>query len=782
MFLYLANFLFMMKRIPFQRAKMCLLLMMSFLMAFTVSAQKLGGISSGNISQLSNQEILMMWQQAQKSGGSENDAIKQLIRSGGLSSKDVNNFKKRLLQAQSSSKTKLKDQVSDTASFMNDSSWVQSIPQLRKPSPYYGFDFFSNPDITFETNLNINPPKTYRLGPGDAITVTLTGVNETSVSDKITRDGSFQVPHGDLINLSGLTMEQAQEKIKAKMKLAYPALATGQTKLFITLDNARNINVYIIGEAARPGKYTVSALSGFFNVLYLSEGPSQQGSLRKIELIRNNKPIATVDFYSFLQKGIFNNELKLEDQDIIRIPVYTKRVNLTGEVKRPFIYELLEKETLADLMDYAGGFEGNAYKESVKIIQVGGKERTIRDINIIDFPNFIPQNADSVYIDHVLATYTNRVVITGAVHRPGAYELTKGLTLSNLIRNADGLREDAFTSLGSINRRKADDAEREFISFDLKKINDKTNSDPILVKNDSVYVPSRDSIRDFPSITVVGNVRAPGVFEFRKGMSIEDAILLAGGFTNDAANHKVEVTRLEKNRADTLANQLSNTVRLDVDSNLANSGSKTLLQPLDYINVPRLLNYRVLGNVQIKGEVLYAGDYTLERRDETVKELIQRAGGLSPYASLSNTQVFRNGIRVATTIFADKNNSERFLLLPGDSIYIPRDVPFVEVKGAVFNPQILRFESRSFISYISDAGGTTDKGNLKKAYIQYSNGINKKIKHFLFVRTYPKVLPGSKIFVPEKTDADKKTISILEISAFASSLGALAAIISVLKL
>ena len=770
-----------MKNNFYRYAKKSLLLMISCVFAFTVIAQKSGGISSGSISQLSNQEILMMWQQAQKGGGSENDAIKQLIRSGGLSPSDVNSFKKKLLQAQSSSKTKGKDQIIDTASFMNDSSWVKGIPQLRKPSPYYGFDFFSNPDVTFEPNLNINPPKNYLLGPGDGITVTLTGLNEVSVSDKLTRDGSFQVPHGDMINLSGLTLEQAKEKIKNKMKQAYPALVAGQTKLFLTLDNARNISVYIIGEAVRPGKYTISALSGFFNVLYLSEGPSAQGSLRKLELIRNNKLIATLDFYSFLQKGIFDNQIKLEDQDIIRIPVYTKRVNLTGEVKRPFIYELLEKETLGDLMEYAGGFDGNAYKESAKIVQVGSKEKKIRDVNIIDFPNFIPQNADSVYIDHVLATYTNRVVITGAVFRPGPYELTEGLTLSKLIKNADGLREDAFTSLGSIKRRKSDDAEREFISFDLKKINSKTSPDLLLVKNDSVYVPSRDSIRDFPSITVVGNVRAPGMFEFRKGMSIEDAILMAGGFTIDAANHKVEITRLEKNKADTLANQLSNTIKLDVDSTLANSSSKILLQPLDYINVPRLLNYRVLGNVQIKGEVLYSGDYTLERRDETVKGLIERAGGITPYASIANTQVFRNGTRVATTIFADKNNSEKFLLLPGDSIYIPRDVPFVEVKGAVFNPQILRFESPSFTSYISDAGGPTDKGNLKKAYIQYSNGINKKIKRFLFFRTYPKVLPGSKIFVPEKTDNDRRTFSVLEISTMASAIGALAAIISVLK-
>ncbi|MEO7531793.1 MAG: SLBB domain-containing protein, partial [Sediminibacterium sp.] len=736
--------------------------------------------STTSVSQLSNPEILAMWQKAQKGGGTDNDAIKQLLRSG-MSPNEVNAFKKKLLQAQSSSKTKVSGMISDTATFLHDSSWVLSVPQLRKPSPYYGFDFFSNPSITFEPNLNINPPKTYILGPGDAITVTLTGVNETTVSDKIGRDGSFQVPHGDLINLGGLTLDEAQQKIKAKMKMAYPALTSGQTKLFITLDNARNISIHIIGEAVKPGTYTVSALSGFFNVLYLSEGPSPQGSLRKLELIRNNKLVETIDFYSFLQKGIFNKDLKLQDQDIIRIPVYTKRVALDGEIKRPFIYELLEKETLADLIDYAGGFEGNAYRESAKIVQVGGRERKIRDVNIIDFPNFIPLNADSVHIDRVLATYANRVLIGGAVQRPGAYELTEGLTLSKLIKNADGLREDAFTTLGYIKRRKADDAEREMLSFDLKTIKTGASSDPKLIKDDSVYIPSRDSIRDVPTITVGGNVRAPGIFEFRNGMSIEDAILMAGGFTNDAANHKVEISRLEKNKADTLVNQLINTFKLEVDSTLSNPGSKTLLQPLDFIFVPRLLNYRTLGNVQIRGEVLYAGDYTLERRDETIQELIGRAGGVSPYASITNTQVYRSGIRVATTIVSDKAISERFPLLPGDSIYIPRYEPFVEVKGAVFNPQMLRYESSNFLSYISEVGGVTDKGNLKKSYIQYSNGINRKIGHFLFFRNYPKVLPGSKIIVPEKTDVAKKALSVFEISALASVLTALVSMFAILK-
>jgi protein involved in polysaccharide export with SLBB domain len=772
----------MMERVAFRLVGKCLVCLMICLFTGTVWAQRSQTGTGMNPSQMSNQQILMMWQQAQKGGRSQNDAIQQLIRSG-MSPAEVNNFKKRLIQAQGSStmKTSSSGRIVDSSAFMNDSSWVQGVPQMRKPSPYYGFDFFSNPDINFEADLNINPPKTYVLGPGDELTVSLTGLNETSISDKITRDGNFKIPYAGIVNLSGLTMEQAEQKIKAKMKTAYPALSTGRTQLYITIDNSRSISVYVIGESERPGKYTVSALSGFFNVLYLSQGPSQQGSLRKIELIRNNKLIETIDFYSFLQKGYLNKELRLENQDIIRFPVYNKRVILSGEVKRPAIYELLERETLADLLNYAGGFEGNAYTETAKVVQVGDKEKKVRDINITDFPNFIPKNADSVYIGRILSTYLNQVTLTGAVKRPGSYEITEGMTLSKLISNADGLREDAFTTLGYIKRRRSGNAEREMISFNLQDLKAGTTSDIRVVKDDSVFIQSRDSINDIPSITVAGNVRAPGIFEYRKGMSVEDVIMMAGGFTIDAANHKVEISRLEKNRADTLANRLSNTLIVDVDSNLYSARNKTPLEPLDYVFVPRLLNYRILGNVQIGGEVLNPGSYTLERRDETVQQMIARAGGITPYSSIANTQIYRNGIRVGTTVFSDLDNAPKLLLLPGDSIFIPRNISLVEVKGAVFNPQMLEYNSSDFLSYISNAGGTTDRGNLKKAYVQYANGINKKIGHFLFFRSYPKVLPGSKIIVPEKTEGEKKGLSMLEITALTGMLSALVSMIAVLK-
>ncbi len=758
-------------------------LVVLFLLLGSTAQAQISSSGTGKVSQLSDDQIQQYWLQAQKSGLSESDAVKQLAKRG-YDPSEIANFKKRLVKLQGSSKNGATQSfVKDTAAFLHDSSWIAEVPLIKKRSKYYGFDFFNNPVMSFEPNLNVSPPKNYIMGAGDVLTITVTGVNETNFSDRVSKDGNFNIPHAGIVNMNGQTLEQATQSIKAKMKLAYPAIATGKTQVLVTIDRIRTINITIIGEAEKPGKYTVSGMADFFNVLYLSGGPSQNGSLRKIELIRNNKVIETIDFYTFLQKGIFDKDLSLQDQDVIRFPVYIKRVSLTGEIKRPSIYELLEKETLADLIQYGGGFGDTAFKESIKVIQVGDRERKFRDVSAADYSYFIPRNADSVFIDKVLPRFSNRINITGAVQRPGNYELTDGLTLATLIKNAAGLREDAFTSRGYIKRTKTEDGSREQLTFDAKKILSGAAMDIPLMREDSVFIMAKDSLMDQLFITVDGNVRSPGTFQYRKGITLEDAIAMAGGFTNDAATHKVEVSRLEKNKSDTLANKLLDVITVDVDSSLQNTGSKHLLEPLDGIFVPRLLNYRNLGSIRLRGEVLYTGDYSLERRDESIQELIKRAGGITPYASMKDAQIYRNNLRIATTIFANgTKESEKLLLLPGDSIFIPRNEPFVEVKGAVFNQQILRYESTRFLSYISDAGGVTDKGNLRKAYIQYSNGINRKIHHFLFFRNYPKVLPGSKIIVPEKTETDyKKGLSIIEISAISGFLTVLLSAVSLFK-
>ena len=755
-------------------------------LSFTGSAQVSSGTASGsqmNINQLSDQQIIQIWQQTQKQGMSESDAINALMKKG-LAPNDVNTFKKRLVQVQTGPKSKytLQNAIRDTAEFMRDSSWIIAIPQAKKQSKYYGFDFFANPNPSFEPNLRISTPQNYVLGPDDELTITLTGLNERTIAAQVDPQGNMQIPYAGIVALNGLTIEQATQRLKLKLKSVYPAIASGKTLVQVTLTNVKSIRVAVIGEASRPGNYEISSLASFFNVLYLSGGPTQNGSLRKIELIRNNKVKETIDFYAFLQKGLLDLTLHLEDQDIIRFPIYSKRAAISGAVKNPAIYELTEKETLQDLIKYAGGLGDSASHNPARVTQIGDKERMIKDIAVNDFNNYLPHNADSIFIDKIAASITNKVFITGAVYQPGSYEQIKGLSLSALIQSAGGILNNTTITKGIIKRIK-NASEKELIAFNVADIISHNSSDIPVMLNDSVFIIAKDNLQDDQMVTVSGFVRKPGNFVFHQGMTIEDLIVLAGGFSFNADNKKVQVSRLQKNKSDTLANQLLNVFTFSVDSSLKSNNS-IALEPFDYIQVPELLNYRVLGTVKVRGEVLYPGDYRLEKRNETIKGLLKSIGGISPYAKITDIQLYRNNLRVATNLMTEGENSEHpFLLQADDSLFVPKNLPLVEVRGAVFDPEILSYEEgTSMREYIIKAGGTTDKAYTKKAYVKYSNGINKKTKHFLFFKSYPTILPGCTIVVPEKTAADSRGLTIGEVSAAAGILTSLVTLAIALKL
>ena len=466
-----------------------------------------------------------MWQRTQKAGMSENEAIEELVKRG-MSASEVNQFKQRLIKVQSSNKSAFSSQnsIRDTSTFLRDSSWVLAVPQVKRLSPYFGFEFFSNPNISFEPNFIMAPPKNYLVGPGDELTVTVTGANETDFTTAISKEGNYVLPYAGVVNLNGLTLEQATQKIKQKLKIAYPLISAGKTQVMVTVDNVKSMQIHVIGEAEKPGTYTLSSIANVFNVLYASGGPSANGSLRMIELIRNNKVIAQIDFYEFLLKGTLSKSLQLEHQDIIRFPVYQKRVSVNGQIKRPAVYELLEKETLQDLITMAGGLGDTAYRDAVKLVQLSNKERVLRDVSATDFAYFIPRNADSIYIEKVPAIYNNRIILAGAVNRPGNYELTKDLSLVKLIQKANGILEKAYTNRAAIFRRNPMSYDQSIISFEVSDVLSGKASDILLAKDDSIHIYAKDQMEEKSTITVGGNVRNPGIFSFKKGISVEDAI------------------------------------------------------------------------------------------------------------------------------------------------------------------------------------------------------------------------------------------------------------------
>ena len=753
--------------------------MVAILFVGSLGAQDLKNLK---INQLSDQQMMQVWQQFSAKGMTESEVMKMMVKKG-LGPNEVGMFKKRLVGIQAAQKSKFgtsaatKNFIKDTSMFLQDSSWVNEVPFIRTNDKYYGYSFFSNPNTEFQPNLNIATPKNYILGPGDELNITLSGLNETDFDAKLSRDGSIKVEYVGLISLTGLTIEQAKQRIFARMAKSYPALTMGKTKLNLSLSNGRSIRVTVIGEVERPGGYQVSALATVFNVVYITGGPTLNGTLRNIQVIRNNKMVATIDLYPFLQKGLLPADIRLEDQDVLVFTPTVKRVEFGGMVKRPMIYELLPNENLVQALAYAGGFSDSAFTDRLKIVQLNGREKLYKDVETSSFMNYIPMQSDSIFAEKMEPLFENKVTITGAVYRPGEYGYTPQLSLKNLLKKADGLRADAFLTRAII-KRVGVNREKTIVSVDLNTLN---TTDIALSSEDSIHVFAKDDLIEQQYVTIDGNVRNPGKILFRKGMQIQDLIALAGGFMNDAAYHRVELSRLEKNRTDAMSNQMVDLMKLELDAALTNKDASITLEPQDYIYVPRLLNYKFIGDVKVRGEVLFPGNFALERRDENIQDIIKRAGGLTQYGSLKDLQVFRNGTRIGVNLEQNAAKDMALLLLPGDSLFVSRNDPYVEVVGAVYNPQLIRFESSSFKSYISAAGGLKNRGSLSKAYIQYSNGINRKTTKFLFFKIYPTVKSGSKIIVPEVPEK-QKGLTLAEITAITSIISGLVSLAAILKL
>ncbi|MEO6728377.1 MAG: SLBB domain-containing protein [Candidatus Dojkabacteria bacterium] len=741
----------------------------------------LENIKNFKADELNDEQVLQIYQKMQTSGVSEESAY-QLMQQKGLPSSEVEKLKKRIAMVKSGVKSNNNSNLKpkpDSISYSRQTPKIDPEVFNNTPSEIYGQSFFSNPKLSFEPNVRLATPQGYIVGPDDELVVILSGLNETSVKSKVTPEGMVQIPYVGLVLVNGLSIEQARLVIKSRMSKIYPALNSGETKLSVTLGNIRSLRVTIIGEVKQPGTYTISSLSSVFNALYQSGGPKANGSLRNIELIRNNKVVKTIDFYDFLQNGFLKGNIRLEDQDVIRIPFYKKRVVISGEVKSPALFELKEAETLLDLVNLAGGFGDDAYQQMVKVFQKGKAELMVKDVPESFFENYVPQNADSVVIGKILTRYTNRVSISGAVYRPGVFELSEGLNLMQLIKNASGLRGDALLQRGYINRI-APDLTKQTVSFDLANIISGKQNDIILQREDEVVILSSNALKDEMTVSISGLVKNSGTYIYREGMQLQDLVAMAGGFDYNAATHRIEISRIIPDRSDSVSNQLVKTFIVSLDSNFQAKGKEIFLQPLDKITIPQLVNYQVLGNINIGGEVLFPGKYALQRRDETALELIARAGGLTPSASLANTQIYRSGLRVDADL-TGKDRDKTIILLPQDSVYIPKENPFVEVVGGVNTPQLFRFQSRNFKYYINASGGTRQNVKLKNAYVSYPNGINSPVKSFLFFKNYPMVTKGSKIVVPEPGLDVKVKLGVGEISAAATILTALVSLIAILS-
>jgi protein involved in polysaccharide export with SLBB domain len=804
------------------------------LVSFSQLAFSQTNYSDVKVDDLSDTQIRQLMEKAE-SIGYDDAQLEQMAAAQGMKPEEIAKLRQRIekLRSQgstsSSTVSKGTSTKGQTASVQrraenassNDSTGTSALTDAEKRKAdnesvfnglkpkIFGADLFKNGKLSFEPDLRMATPKSYVIGPDDELLIDLTGDNEANYRLKVSTEGFINLQYVGRVSVGGLTIEQAISKLRTSMGKTYPGLRSGRTDVAINLGNIRSIKVTLLGEVVKPGSYTLPSLATVFNALYASGGPNENGSFRKIQVVRNNRVVSTIDIYDFLLNGIQKSNIRLQDQDVINIPVYERRIEVAGEVKRPGYFEVLPSESVRNVLKFTGGFGPEAYSATIKVLQNTSKERRITDVQAQDFDTYRPANGDKFIVEAILDRFENRVEIAGAVFRPGPYELDKGLTLKTLIEKAAGLKEDAFLTRGYISRLNPDNS-ASLVSFDLGAILKGTTADIPLQREDKVTISSIFDLREEYKVTIQGEVRAPGTFNYAEPMSLEALIQLAGGFREGASAQRIEISRRVTNSDITSASaKTAEVFNVDVSKDLSIQTNGFVLKPFDIVSVRSSEGYQVQKRVRLEGEVLYPGTYTISRKDERLSEVIKRAGGLTPLAYVDGASLKRTeaqdtkttdslerrkedrakilnlqrlkeaGATDTASIDKDINvlrsdlvgiNLEKILRKPlsredliledGDVIRIPKQLQTVRITGEVLQPNSIVFnQGKSFGDYIKGAGGYTYNAYKKGAYIVYSNGSVQAASKFLFFNNYPKIKAGSEIFVPKRAFRERLTTS-----------------------
>ena len=510
---------------------------------------------------------------------------------------------------------------------------------------FFGHDVFTNRNLTFEPSINLATPVDYRLGPGDEVIIDVWGASENTIRQSISPEGTIQVSGLGPVQLSGMTVKDANAYLQREFSKIYSGISgsepTSQIKL--TLGDIRTIQINIMGEVAVPGTYTLSSFSSVFHALYRAGGVNKIGSLRSIKVVRNGKTIADLDVYDYLMKGKMKDDIRLQEGDVIIVNPYESLVRIAGKVKRPMFYEMKPTETVATILNYAGGFTGDAYKKAVRIIRKSGREHQVYNVDEMDYSVFRLDDGDSISVDAVLKRFENRVEIRGAVYRSGLYELSGTVnTVKQLIKKAEGLRGDAFLNRALLDREN-EDLSHEVIAVDLGGLLKGTVADIPLQKNDILYIPSIHDLKEEETISIHGEVANPGTFLFSKNMTIEDLLVQSGGLLEAAATTKVDITRRIKDpKSTSFSSVLGKTYSFDIKDGLVVGGEGDFhLEPFDEVYVRKSPAYRKQQNVVVAGEVLFGGNYALVKKNERLSDLISKAGGITPDAYVKGARLIR---------------------------------------------------------------------------------------------------------------------------------------------
>lgn len=687
----------------------------------------------------------------------------------------------------------------------------------------FGREIFFNKRLTFAPSFNIPTPKNYILSAGDEVRISVWGNSQLNLKLTISPDGTVVIPNLGPVLLSGQTIDSAESYLRQELGRIISDLAdgseSGNTFLSLTLAKIRSIKVNILGEANAPGTYTLPAYATLFNALYAAGGVSDIGSLRSIKVFRNSKEVANLDVYDFLLHGKTDNNIRLEENDMIIIGPYEGLVSAKGKVKRNRIFEIKKGETLKELLNMAGGFTGDAYTQDVQIKRKFGRRYQIATVDEEDFSSFIMQDGDSLSVDSVIPFYENRLVVTGSVWRPGEYELNENLhTVKQLVSQAGGLKGDEFTGRAQLTRLNPDFT-TTILAVDVRSILNGTSNDIELQREDILHFPSIFDLREPYTIKVCGAVNlGDTVLPYHHNMTVEDAIVLAGGLKEAAATINVEVARRMKNPEITTNNpsKIAKQFNFTLSEGLQVLSGDTVftLEPFDEIFVRYSPGYEAQQVVKVDGEIMFQGDYVLSKKNLRLSDLVAKAGGMKPGAyvkgaSLKRTLTEDEKRRVETLLkmsqnkgsaeamegmtlgikeypvgidlvkaLANPGSADDVILRDGDKLFIPQQQSTVNISGAVMYENSITYNKGiSVKEYIMQAGGYQDIAR-KYPIVVYMNGkVQTTKKKFIFFKKYPKVEPGCEILVPAKTARDRR-MSLPEIIGIANSTTSMAAMIT----
>ena len=676
--------------------------------------------------------------------------------------------------------------------------------------PIFGHNIFTNKDLTFEPNSNLATPENYKLGAGDEVIVDIWGTNQNTIRQTISPDGFINVEGVGIVYLSGMTVKEAEKYMRKQLNKIYSVAGdNAQSELKLTLGALRTIQVNVMGEVKVPGTYFLSSLSSVYHALYRAGGFTDLGSLRNVELIRNGKKVLDVDIYDFIVKGKTSDDVILQDGDIVLVPTYEMIVDLAGKVKRPMKYEMKKGETVQSVIDFSGGFSGDAYTSNLNIVRRNGREYQVYTVDSDEYPTFALMDADSLTVGEIIKRYENRLEIKGAVYRPGVYQYSEKInTVSKLIDIADGLKGDAFTNRALLHRERKD-LTLEVISVDLKGILNGTSPDVELCENDILHVSSIHDLNDIGTITVNGEVARPGKFVFAENTTIEDIIIQAGGLLESASTAKVDVSRIIKDANSlTAIDTLSRIYTFSVSDGLVIDGAEGfILEPNDVIYVRRSPVYNVQTHVNVEGEVLFPGKYALMKKDSRLSDVVAQAGGVSQWAYVKGARLTRRmtdeeKARMQSTIdmldntkdsldismlntadtylvgidlqaaLANPGGAEDIILRSNDVLNIPEYINTVQISGNVLYPNVVTYNPNMTVKdYIQMAGGYGFQAKRNRAYIVYINGTVAKARK----NSKTVIEPGCEIVVPQKFQKEGSLEKFLSIATTSSSIATMMA-------